>query len=138
MSFDPSTVSVGDQLPSLEVHITRERIVRYSGASTDLNPIHFSDRHARAIGLLGVVAHGMWTMGTALRVVTDWCEDPSRVQSYFVRFTRPIQVPDGDEGLLVRFGGSVAQVAEGTALVNLEAICGDDKVLGAVKVEVRL
>jgi len=38
----------------------------------------------------------------------------------------------------VRFGGSVAQVAEGTALVNLEAICGDDKVLGAVKVEVRL
>lgn len=60
------------------------------------------------------------------------------MQSYFVRFTRPIQVPDGDEGLLVRFGGSVAQVAEGTALVNLEAICGDDKVLGAVKVEVRL
>lgn len=138
MSFDPSTVAAGDPLPALEVHITRERIVRYSGASTDLNPIHFSDRHAQAIGLPGVVAHGMWTMGTALRVVTDWCEDPSRVQSYFVRFTRPIQVPDDDEGLLVRFAGSVAQVVDGVALVNLEATCGEDKVLGAVKVEVVL
>lgn len=138
MSFNPSTVAVGDQLPALEVHITRERIVRYSGASTDLNPIHFSDRHARAIGLPGVVAHGMWTMGTALRVVTDWCEDPARVSSYFVRFTRPIQVPDDDEGILVRFGGAVAQVEDGRALVNLEATCGEDKVLGAVKVEVLL
>lgn len=138
MSFDPSTVTVGDQLPGLEVHITRERIVRYSGASTDLNPIHFSDRHARAIGLPGVVAHGMWTMGTALRVVTDWCEDPARVKSYFVRFTRPIQVPDNDEGLLVHFGGTVTAIADGVATVALEATCGSDKVLGAVKVEVAL
>lgn len=138
MSFDPTAVQVGDQLPALEVHITRERIVRYSGASTDLNPIHFSDRHARAIGLPGVVAHGMWTMGTALRVVTDWCGDPARVRSYFVRFTRPIQVPDDDQGLLVRFGGTVSQVADGVATVALEATCGDDKVLGAVKVEVSL
>ncbi|MEL4358207.1 MULTISPECIES: MaoC/PaaZ C-terminal domain-containing protein [unclassified Luteococcus] len=138
MSFDPSTVAVGDRLPDLDVHITRERIVRYSGASTDLNPIHFSDRHARAIGLPGVVAHGMWTMGTALRVVTDWCEDPARVKSYFVRFTRPIQVPDDDQGLLVQFGGTVTAVADGMASVALTATCVEDKVLGAVTVEVAL
>ncbi|MEL4505017.1 MaoC/PaaZ C-terminal domain-containing protein [Luteococcus sp. H138] len=138
MSFDPTTVAVGDLLPELQVHITRERIVRYSGASTDLNPIHFSDRHAQAIGLPGVVAHGMWTMGTALRVVTDWCEDPARVRSYFVRFTRPIQVPDDDEGLPVCFGGRVTAVEDGIATVALEATCEQDKVLGAVKVEVAL
>lgn len=138
MSFDPITVAVGDELPRLEVHVTRESVVRYSGASTDLNPIHFSDRHAQRIGLDGVVAHGMWTMGTALRVVTDWCEDPSRVQHYFVRFTRPVQVPDIDEGVLVSFGGRVTAVEDGIAQVQLEAACGQDKVLGAVKVEVRL
>ncbi|GAA1388607.1 MaoC/PaaZ C-terminal domain-containing protein [Luteococcus peritonei] len=138
MSFDPAAVAVGDQLPGLEVRLGRPEVVRYSGASTDLNPIHFSDRHARAIGLPGVVAHGMWTMGTALRVVTDWCSDPGLVQSYFVRFTRPLQVPDDDEGLLVRFGGTVTQVADGVATVQLEATSGDEKVLGAARAEVWL
>lgn len=138
MSFDPNAVAVGDELPALEVHVTRESVVRYSGASTDLNPIHFSDRHARRIGLDGVVAHGMLTMGTALRVVTDWCEDPGRVARYFVRFTRPVQVPDTDEGVLVSFSGRVTAVEDGIAHLSLEATCGPDKVLGAVKVEVRL
>lgn len=138
MSFDPATVAEGDRLPGLEVRLTREDVVRYAGASTDLNPIHFSDRHARAIGLPGVVVHGMWTMGTALRVVTDWCADPGLVASYFVRFTRPVQVPDDDEGVVVRFDGTVTGVAEGLAIISLEASCGEDKVLGAARAEVRL
>lgn len=138
MTIQLGQVAVGDQLPALEVHLTREAVVRYSGASTDLNPIHFSDRHARAIGLDGVVAHGMWTMGTALRVVTDWCGDPGLVSSYFVRFTRPLQVPDDDQGVLVRFAGTVTAVADQVATVQLEATCGDDKLLGAARAEVRL
>ncbi|HMS38590.1 MAG TPA: MaoC/PaaZ C-terminal domain-containing protein, partial [Arachnia sp.] len=62
----------GAELPELRVGVTRSVVVRYSGASTDFNEIHFSDRHARAIGLPGVVAHGMWTMGAGLKIVTDW------------------------------------------------------------------
>ena len=133
-----AAAAVGDDLPGLVVRLTRPGIVRYSGASTDLNPIHYSDRHARAIGLDGVVAHGMWTMGTALRVVTDWCGDPARVLSYGVRFTRPVRVPDTDEGVEVRFSGRVTAVADGVATVAIEAVCGDDKVLGAAKAEVRV
>lgn len=130
--------AVGDELPALTVRVTRPDVVRYSGASTDLNPIHYSDRHARAIGLDGVVAHGMWTMGTALRVVTDWCGDPARVLSYGVRFTRPVRVPDTDEGVEVRFSGRVTALADGVATVAIDAVCGDDKVLGAAKAEVRV
>lgn len=135
---DLSTVAVGDQLAPLTIHLTRTDVVRYAGASTDLNPIHHSDRHAAAIGLRSVVAHGMWTMGTALRVVTDWCGDPARVQSYSVRFTRPVFVPDTDEGTAVVFGGSVTAVEGGVATVSITATCDDDKVLGAAKAEVRL
>ena len=113
-------------------------MVRYAGASTDFNEIHFSDRHARAIGLPGVLAHGMWTMGAALRVVTDWAGDPSRISGYSVRFTRPVVVPDTDEGVVVRFTGTVAAVAGGTGTVNLTATCGEEAVLGAAKVEVRV
>lgn len=132
-----SQVSVGDELPELRVRITRSGIVRYSGASTDFNEIHFSDRHARAIGLPGVVAHGMWTMGAGLRVVTDWIGDPALVSSYFVRFTRPVAVPDDDEGVEVVYRASVTAVTETGAKLSLTATCGDDTVLGAAKAEVR-
>ena len=128
----------GAELPELRVGVTRSVVVRYSGASTDFNEIHFSDRHARAIGLPGVVAHGMWTMGAGLKVVTDWVGDPGRVVDYFVRFSRPVKVPDTADGVVVRFSGKVTQVVEGVATVALEATCGDDKVLAAAKVEVRV
>lgn len=131
-------VQVGQQLPALSIRITRQTVVRYSGASTDFNPIHFSDRHARAIGLDGVVAHGMWTMGAALRIVTDWIGDPARVRSYFVRFTSPVRVPDDDEGVVVEVSARVSAIADDIATISIEASCGEDKVLGAAKAEVRL
>lgn len=131
-------IQVGDQLPTREVRLTRADVVRYSGASTDFNPIHFSDRHARAIGLDGVIAHGMWTMGAALVGVLDWAGGPEHLVSYFVRFTRPVAVPDTDEGTLVRFSAQVSAIDEGIATVSIEASCGDDKVLGAARAEVRL
>ena len=130
--------TVGQELPVLRVRVTRSTVVRYSGASTDFNEIHFSDRHARAIGLPGVVAHGMWTMGAGLKVVTDWIGDPARVLSYFVRFTRPVVVPDTDEGTEVRYTGTVTAVADGVATVSITATCGDEAVLGAAKAEVRV
>lgn len=130
--------TVGEQLPDLRVNVTRSTVVRYSGASTDFNEIHFSDRHARAIGLPSVVAHGMWTMGAGLKVVTDWVGDPARILSYFVRFTRPVAVPDTDEGTEVVYTGTVTKIDGGVATVSLTATCGGDAVLGAAKAEVRI
>ncbi|NLE97063.1 MAG: dehydratase [Propionibacterium sp.] len=130
-------MNVGDSR-ELRVRVTRSQVVRYSGASTDFNEIHFSDRHARAIGLPGVVAHGMWTMGAGLRVVTDWVEDPARVLSYFVRFTRPVVVPDTDDGVEVVYTATVAEIDGGVAKLTLTATCGNDAVLGAARAEVRV
>ena len=131
-------ISVGLSLPERRVRVTRSTVVRYSGASTDFNEIHFSDRHAHAIGLPGVLAHGMWTRGTGLATVTDWLGDPARVVSYFVRFTRPVLVPDTDEGVEVVYTATVTAVADGVATLSLTATCGEDAVLGAAKVEVRV
>lgn len=131
-------IVVGDQLPELRVPITRAGIVRYSGASTDFNEIHFSDRHAQAIGLPGVVAHGMWTMGAGLRIVTDWIGDPAKVLEYFVRFTRPIVVPDTDDGVEVIYNAEVRDVTDGVATLAITATCGDEAVLGAAKAQVRV
>ena len=133
-----SEITVGNELPELRVNVTRSTVVRYCGASTDFNEIHFSDRHARAIGLPGVVAHGMWTMGAGLKVITDWIGDPAKVLSYFVRFTRPVVVPDTDEGVEVVYTAKVTDVADEIAKLSLTAHCGDDAVLGAARAEVRL
>ncbi|MDO5066636.1 MAG: MaoC/PaaZ C-terminal domain-containing protein [Propionibacteriaceae bacterium] len=131
-------IQPGTSLGELRVRVTRSDVVRYSGASTDFNEIHFSDRHARAIGLPGVLAHGMWTMGAGLKLVTDWIGDPARVRRYQVRFTRPVVVPDTDEGAEVVYTGEITAVAEGIATVNLTATCGDEAVLGAARAEVRV
>lgn len=131
-------VAVGDRLPALSVRFTRETLVRYAGASTDFNPIHYSGFYADQVGLPGVIAHGMLTMGSALRLVTDWVGDPARVRSYFVRFTKPVVVPDDADGTEVLFGGVVEAVDDALVTIAIEAHCGDVKVLGAARAVVDL
>jgi acyl dehydratase len=131
-------VDVGTELPSLAVRFTRERLVRYAGAATDFNPIHYSEHFARQVGLPGVIAHGMLTMGAALRVVTNWVGDPSRVTSYFVRFTRPVAVPDDLDGVEVEFSASVVAIDGSLVTIGIEAICNGQRVLGAARAEVDL
>ena len=131
-------VEVGTQLPPLTVRFTRERLVRYAGASIDFNPIHYSEHFAAQAGLPGVIAQGMLTMGTALRVVINWIGDPARVTSYFVRFTRPVVVPDDADGVEVEFSGTVSTIEGSLATVSIDAICEGQKVLGAARAEVDL
>jgi acyl dehydratase len=104
--------AIGDQLPPLRLRVTRADLVRYAGASGDFNPIHWSDRVAASVGLPGVIAHGMLTMALAGRIVTEWAGDPAAVRSYGVRFTRPVVVPDDDEGALVEVTGKVSDLTE--------------------------
>ncbi|RCK69704.1 dehydratase [Desertihabitans brevis] len=127
----------GTELPATTVHLTRADLIRYAGASGDFNPIHWSDRFATAIGMPGVVAHGMLTMALAVKAVTDWVGDPSTVRVCSTRFTRPVVVDELD-GADVTFTGSVSAV-EGTRLtVTVQAVCEDVKVLGPTRVEVDL
>jgi acyl dehydratase len=131
-------LEIGTRLPSLTVRFTRERLVRYAGASTDFNPIHYSEYFAQRVGLPGVIAHGMLTMGTALRVVTNWVGDPGRVTSYFVRFTRPVVVPDDADGVEVQINASVAGIEGSLVTVSIEATCDGQKVLGVARAEADL
>ena len=133
-----STVEVGTELPPLTVTLRREDLVRYAGASGDFNPIHWSDRMASALGLPGVIAHGMLTMASAVRVVTDWLDDPADLIEYGVRFTKPVVVPDDDKGATVTFSAKVAKVADGTAEIDITAIADEQKVLGRAKAVVRV
>ncbi len=60
-------LAVGDVVAERSVHLTRDSLVHYAGASGDFNPIHYRDDVAASVGLPGVLAHGMLTMGQAVR-----------------------------------------------------------------------
>jgi len=128
-------VEVGMTLPTLTARITRETLVRYAGASGDLNPIHYSDHAAAALGLPGVVAHGMLTMGTAVRAVTEWFGSAELV-SYGVRFTRPVVVPDDGVGAELEVTATITAIGDEGVTFTLDATCAGEKVLGAAKVVV--
>ena len=131
-------IEVGTELPPLTVTLRREDLVRYAGASGDFNPIHWSDRMAAALGLPGVIAHGMLTMASAVRVVTDWLDDPADLVEYGVRFTKPVVVPDDDKGASVTFSAKVDKVTDGLAEIDITAIAGEEKVLGRARAVVRV
>ena len=132
-------VEVGTELPAKTFPVTRLDLVRYCGASGDFNVIHWNERVAKAVGLPDVIAHGMYTMAVAGRVVTDWAGDPGAVESYGVRFSRPVVVPDDDAGAVLRVTGTVEDKLDGGRVtVALTATVGEDKVLSRARAVVRL
>lgn len=139
---DLSSVAEGDELPPIALQITRADLVRYAGASGDFNPIHWNDRTADAVGLPGVIAHGMLTMALAGRFVTGWVDDPAAVRSYGVRFTRPVVVPDDDEGATLELSGKVKALTEtdGVRIARIDIVAKFDgrTVLGRAQAEIAL
>ena len=137
ISFDE--VDVGTEVPAQTFQVKRANLVQYCGASGDFNVIHWNERVAKAVGLPDVIAHGMFTMAEAGRVVTDWVGDPGAVVEYGVRFSAPVPVPDDDTGTTVVVKGSVAEKLDGNRVaVDLDARVGDTKVLAKARAIVQL
>lgn len=132
-------LTVGDEVATATYRFTRDSLVRYAGASGDFNPIHYRDDVAVSVGLPGVLAHGMLTMGVAVQPVVDWIGDPGRVRGYQVKFTRPVLV-DPSEGAEITVVAKVgALIPENhTARVDLTVTFNGDTVLGKAQVLVSL
>jgi acyl dehydratase len=128
----------GDRLAPQTFRVTRGDLVRYAGASGDFNPIHWSDRVATGVGLPGVIAHGMFTMALAGRAVTAWAGRPDAVVDFGVRFTRPVAVPDDDEGTEVTVAAVVREIdPDGLARLDLTVTSRGEKVLAQARATVR-
>jgi acyl dehydratase len=131
--------AVGSILPATAFPITRKDLVRYAGASGDFNDIHWNGRFAVEVGLPDVIAHGMYTMAVAGRVVTDWAGDPAAVEEYFVRFSKPVVVPDDGVGALLEVTGKVSKaLGDGRVQVDLTVSSAGQKVLGKASAVVRI
>ncbi|PPG04874.1 acyl dehydratase [Pseudoclavibacter sp. RFBI5] len=132
---DFTSLEVGTVIAERAVTLTRDTLVRYAGASGDFNPIHYRDDVAEAVGLPGVLAHGMLTMGVALQPVVDALGDPGRVVDYQVRFTRPVVV-DPQTGAEVSIVSKIGQLAgeDGVGRIDLVVSFGGQTVLAKSQV----
>ncbi|MFE7508873.1 MaoC/PaaZ C-terminal domain-containing protein [Promicromonospora sp. NPDC057488] len=136
---DIATLAVGDVIGSRTVTFDRATLVRYAGASGDLNPIHWNDKFAVGAGLPGVIAHGMLTMGSVVGLVVDWAGDPGAVVDYQTRFTKPVEVPNPGTAQVDVVGTvGVVDADAGTVRVDLVVTVDAAKVLGRTQVLVRL
>ena len=131
------SLTVGDIVAEGEYPLSRDSLVRYAGASGDFNPIHYRDDVAASVGLPGVLAHGMLTMGFAVQPVVDWAGDPARISDYQVKFTRPVVV-GAESGATVLVVAKVGALAESSARIDLTVTFDGATVLGKAQVVVAL
>jgi acyl dehydratase len=133
------SLQVGDVIGSKTVTFTRDSLVRYAGASGDFNPIHYSDDFARSVGIDGVLAHGMLTMGAGVQVAVDWVGESGKIIDYGVRFTKPVFV-DATLGAEVTFTGKVGSIdlENNSVRIDLTAMCNETAVLGKAQAVIQL
>jgi len=133
-----SDLTVGEIIAEQTYSLSRDTLVRYAGASGDFNPIHYRDDVATSVGLPGVLAHGMLTMGFAVQPVVDWLGgDSGRVLDYQVRFTRPVLVPAEGESVVTVIA-KVGALDDAGARIDLTVSFDDATVLGKAQVRVAL
>ena len=118
--------------------VTRADLIRYAGASGDFNPIHWNERVATEVGLPGVIAHGMFTMALVGRAVTTWAGAADAVVEFSVRFSRPVPVPDTDEGTRIEVSAAVKEVTDdGLTRLEITATCNGEKILAQARATIR-
>ena len=131
------SLTVGDIVAEKTYAISRDTLVRYAGASGNFNSIHYRDDVAAAVGLPGVLAHGMLTMGIAVQPVVEWIGDSSKVLEYGVRFTRPVVV-DPESGAIVTVVAKVGALDGDVARIDLTVTYNGETVLGKAQARVAL
>jgi len=129
------SIAVGEVIAERTVHLTRDSLVRYAGASGDFNPIHYRDDVAESVGLPGVLAHGMLTMGLAVQPVVEWLDGRGNILEYRVRFTRPVPV-DAATGATVTVVATIGEVNPEYTRIDLTVSSGGVTVLGKAQVRV--
>ena len=121
----------GEQIPELRVTPDRFLTVRYAGASGDYNPIHIDEEFARSVGLPGRILHGLYSMAQVARAATEAGGGPQSLRRLGVQF-RGMGVPEQE----IVVTGTVRETSGSTALVDLEAAQGDNRIIRNAEAEI--
>jgi acyl dehydratase len=124
----------GDAIVELRVTPDKYLPHRYAGASGDFNPIHIDVEFAKAVGLPQNILHGLYSMGIVARgCVEAACGDPRALKRLRVQF-RGMGVPEQE----IAVTGTVSEVGDGRATVEVEAAQGDNRIIRNAEAELEL
>ena len=137
ITLSADELTAGDVVAGGHFALSRDSLVRYAGASGDFNAIHYRDDVAESVGLPGVLAHGMLTMGFAVQPVVEWIGDSGKILDYQVRFTRPVVVDPAD-GAVVTVVAKVGALTDAEIRIDLTVTFADQTVLGKAQARVSL
>jgi acyl dehydratase len=82
-------VNVGDELPPLDIPLTRTLIVATAIASRDYQDVHHDSELARERGSKDIFMNILSTNGFVGRFVTDWAGPTARIKSVAIRLGAP-------------------------------------------------
>ncbi len=114
-------MSFPEVLTDVAISVSRADIAQYAQLSGDHNPIHVDDDAARALGFSGAIAHGMFIMGAACRILPENGISAEQVVSCFARFGRPLVLPGQ-----LRVSGSL--IAERTYEIEAFSVADAERV----------
>jgi acyl dehydratase len=106
-------LAAGDEIEGLKVTPDKYLTIRYAGASGDFNPIHIDEDFARAVGLPGMILHGLYTMAQVARAQTDAGGGPQSLKRLSVQF-RGMGVPEQELSVT----GKVRESGNGVVIVD--------------------
>ncbi|MBE4909745.1 dehydratase [Bacillus luteolus] len=111
---------VGESLEEVQLSpVTRIDLIKYAGASGDYNPIHTIDEEATKVGLPGIIAHGMWTMGNLSKLFTPYLEE-GFIENYTIRFRGMVFLKD-----VITLKAKVVETAENKVHFDVAAVNQD-------------
>lgn len=102
----PEELRDSEPLATVTHTFDADQTFRYSEASGDPMPIHLDDDFAKAMGLPGIIVHGLCTMAFCGRaIVSELCaDDPTRLERFAVRFSNVVQPSETLTHTLYRVG----------------------------------
>ena len=82
------------EIPSLEIDFSAARNEDYCELVNEINPLHFDQEYARALGYKDIVVAGIFTASLFPKLITDWVGGQGVIEKMEVKFGAPAYLND--------------------------------------------
>ena len=113
-TLSASTLSVGDELPPLDVETTATIVSGGAIASRDYTPVHHDKAAAQAQGLPDIFMNILTTNGFVSRYITDWAGPDAVIKGVKIKLGGPNMPGD-----TLKIRGTVVSVDDAEVAVDV-------------------
>ena len=82
------------EIPALKIDFSAARNKAYCDFVNEINPLHFDQEYARALGYRDIVVAGIFTASLFPKLITDWLGKQAVIERMEVKFESPDYLND--------------------------------------------